>query len=167
MPHEKEVANALRVLGLTGSEIATPDLIDRARRFIYEQRRIQEAHREQERYFERVGSFGGHVASTMEQSAPPPRPVREILAEALAEVHIPAYPNLLYRPGDVLLDFAYPLTRFAVVFDPLSEEDMESLRAGDWRVKHVKEESVRRFPLSAARFIKGAYLEHKKARARR
>lgn len=166
MSHEKEVAETLRAMGLSGSEIATPDLIDKARRFIYLQRQIHAAHREQERYFQRVGSFGGHAESIQERHAPPPRPVRELLAEALAKIHIPAYQNLLVRPGDLLFDFAYPVTRLAVVLEQI-EVDGDTELPDDWRVILVRPETIRRSPMAAALFIKGAYLEQKKARAAR
>lgn len=164
MPYEKEVAEALRFLGLTGSEVATPDLIDKARQFIYLQGLIHHSHRQQEQYFERVSNFSGNLCSALEKLAPPLKPVRDLLEEAMLEAHVPGHAirGLFYRPWNVIMDFAFPATRLCVMVGDLDRETRSRLKVNEgWVYMHLTDDEIQRDPTACARKVKKHYLQWK------
>jgi hypothetical protein len=161
--HEKEIAEALRFLGLTGSEIATPELKELVRRYgLLHLRKLQQK-QEEERYFARVSSFSGHLVSIFEQAVPPLRPVEDIMEQALVEAHIPgrAIRRLYLKDWDITLDFAYPATRLCVIIGELSEVDAGSVLCDGWTWVSFSADQIRRDAAACARRVKAEYFARK------
>jgi hypothetical protein len=165
--YEREIAEALRYLGLAGTERATPKLIEKAKRFIFLQQRIHAKQQEAKDYHDRVSSFAGHMASFLQSLAPPLCPVRDILEEALIEVHIPgrAIRGLFYTPWNVVMDFAFPATRLCVVVGEVDDHKGKSLKLDGWAYIHFEEDAIRRDPIGCAFQVKQQYLTWKEVRS--
>jgi hypothetical protein len=157
--YEREIAEALRCLGLKGTERATPELIEKAKQFIYLQQRIHAKRAEAKAYHDRVKNFSGAVSSFLQSIAPPPRPVRDILEEALTEVHIRgrAIRGLFYRPWNVVMDFAFPATRLCLVLDDIGQATDRLIINRGWNYLPLKEADIRRNPVNVALEVKEHY----------
>lgn len=164
---EDQIAEALRFLGLKGSEKPNAELIEKAHQFVYLQRQIHANQAEAKTYHERVtGALAGSLYSIFESITPPPRPIRDVLEEALEEAHIPgrAIRGLYYTPWKVLMDFAYPATRLCIVIGEEEERDRRLLLGKGWAYLTLSEEEIRRDPVGAARYVKQQYINWKKVR---
>lgn len=172
MSYEDElVADALRFLGHTGFEIATPELRARTQRFIDLQQKIIYKRNAAEAEFAAASSpIGSRMASILQEIAPPPRPVRDIVEEALVEVHIPgrAIRGLKYTPWDVVMDFAFPATRLCVMVGEMDQRTGERLLLNqEWFYIHLSEDEIRHDPTGCAIRVKNLYLSRKAARSLR
>jgi hypothetical protein len=169
MSTENEIEGALRFLRVSGSKIATPKLIEQARRFIHLQRQIAEKRQEQERVLARVSSFPGHLYTLVEQMAPPLQPVRDLLEEALVELHLPgrAVRGLHFPPGNVVMDFAFPATRLCILIGESSDLSHGCLPHQGWRSIHFQESDIRRDAVGCARRVKDEYGALKNTRPER